>query len=174
MCGVVVSREDESTMHIYEHDIRTYIGETHITIPYLHILKNKKLRRENRKAERLKKQAELIVINEDKSQDSSEMDIEEDDKPIQRPKKIAPLIQAQKTLRQPQSMKPEIIMIPNSDPHPVKVGHNLLIETSFEEKESEMSEEELIGYQKHKNPETHLIDTLDMAVERYYSVANKK
>jgi hypothetical protein len=48
------------------------------------------------------------------------------------------------------SIKIEPVQLPKKDPHPVKVNHNFLIETSFEDKLSEHSEEDLIGYHNTK------------------------
>jgi hypothetical protein len=53
------------------------------------------------------------------------------------------------------SIKIEPVRLPRTDPHPVKVNHNFLIETSFEDKLSEHSEEDLIGYHNHKFSVNH-------------------
>lgn len=56
------------------------------------------------------------------------------------------------------SAKIEPIALPDKDPYPVKTGRNMLIETSFEEKESNKNEESLIGYQHHKDSLIYKID----------------
>jgi hypothetical protein len=62
------------------------------------------------------------------------------------------------------SINIEPVQLPRKDPHPVKVNHNFLIETSFEDKLSEHSEEDLIGYHNHKfavnhKKATHSVDS---------------
>lgn len=57
-----------------------------------------------------------------------------------------------------ESTKIEPVSLPEKDPYPVKTGRNLLVETSFEEKESDKNDESLIGYQHHKDSLIYKID----------------
>ena len=140
-------------------------------LPY-HIWKSWKLRKlewKNVELKDLNKQQELITIKEDESDeyDDSEnnnLNYEsESDKLINQGP--SPLLQAKLTMKNIRHI--EKVSIPQQDPYPVKVGRNLLIETSFEEKESETNDEEPVEYHEHKDHANIVLDTLDMALERF-------
>ena len=59
----------------------------------------------------------------------------------------------------------EPVQLPDKDPHPVKIGHNFLIETSFEEPSAQKPEEELIGY--NQTYSGSIISQFKFASEKY-------
>lgn len=63
--------------------------------------------------------------------------------------KLIPEVKDVPKSNDPKKMEP--VKLPEKDPYPVKTGHHFLIETSFEEKDSVHSDEELIGYQLPKD-----------------------
>ena len=170
MCGTTFSDEDESTMKVYDETVRPYHGEKEVSLPLLKVLQAKRQRRETRRTERIKRQQELIAIQEDDSQEydkDADSDIIMSDKPNS--PRQNPLFLAQQTMRDVRQIEP--VLIPHVDPHPVKFGRNMLIETSFDDKQdsvgSTLDNEPLIGYQEHKDSTATLIETLDMAVDRF-------
>lgn len=162
-----------------EDTVYVYHGEPQITISYLKVLLAQKVRRDTKKRHFARKsqigasirnplEADLIGVPTSKmsgrivkfhSSDRSSSKLILEEKP--------------KIVKADESKKIEPVQLPTKDPYPVRAGHNFLIETSYEERNSNASEEELIGYQHTKDTIEHKID---MVIKRYneIQVANKK
>lgn len=137
--------------------VGTYLGEKKNNISFLRILLNYQLDKDKKGQKKLRK----IHLNTAKtSLDLDQIDINS----IDSSSHLIRIASAQKgSMRLIHTQNPDTlgetkdsntedlreikpVALPSHDPYPVAVGHNFLIETSFEEPEVKKEEEELIGY----------------------------
>lgn len=167
------TRHEESTVKLMEDTVYVHHGEPQITISYLKVLLAQKVRRDTKKRHYARKsqigtairnplEADLIGVPVTKmssrivkfhSTDRGSSKLIPEEKP--------------KVVKAEETKKIEPVQLPTQDPYPVRAGHNFLIETSYEEKNSSDSGEELIGYQHTRDT---IEDKIDMAIKRYNEI----
>jgi hypothetical protein len=170
-------KNNHSNINIGETKIEFLNSEKYLNIPYLKVLLNVKLKRDklrNKRMMRMQLGNAKTQINIDKVARRSETKLSRHPSVDENSPRLIPQINQDKSLsngegKNSEARKIEPVQLPKRDPHPVKAGHLFLIETSFEELQSEYEEhsnEGLIGYQSHRDGEG-IEDKLEIAMKRY-------
>lgn len=128
-------------MHLTESNFKVIRGEDMITIPYLKLMLTKCISRRAKKERRNMLKQALISKKEHSAEDFNELELSPKESMLTHIKLDNLTIKdlAMAKLREPDcSKRIEQVSLPDKDPYPVKIGRNMLIETSFEEKISEV------------------------------------
>lgn len=170
-------KNNNSTVNIGESKLEILNSEKDLNIPYLKVLLNAKLKRDklrNKRMMRMQLGNAKSQINLDQAIGRSETKLNRLPSAEKGSTKLISQVYQDKSsnngeVKTNESKKIEPVQLPKKDPHPVKAGHLFLIETSFEERQSEQDEhshEGLIGYQHTQNGDG-IEDRLDLAMKRY-------